>query len=218
MAKTIALDKRFSDILNDYKAKYDIDSLSSPNDKANLDTMIRNSIAIEQLQHKLSELVQEDVMTNSAQINRINTAINDLIDTNMKIERQLSIDRKTRKQESDANPAEYIASLKQRAKEFLNDPRRLTKVYCKTCQVMVGRISGVYDTTEFNAKFQCPQCKKFTTVARKEKDIFFDVRDADWRRQYPIEIVQPKKGISSEIDDVNDDVILGEDDIIFNEE
>ena len=215
MAKTIAFDKRFTDILNEYKAKYDVDSLSSPNDQANLNAMIRNSIAIEQLQYELSKLVEEDVIKNSTQINRLNTAINELIESNMKVERQLSIDRKTRKQETDLNPADYIAALKQRAREFLNDPRRLIKVFCKKCQIMVGRLSPVYDTNEFNARFQCPQCKSFSIVSRKEKDIFFDIRDADWRRKHPIEIVHPKKGISEEIDDINDDVMLSDNDIIF---
>ena len=84
---------------------------------------------------------------------------------------------------------------------------------------MVGRISGVYDTTEYNAAFQCPQCKKYTTVTRKERDIFFDVKNADWRRKYPIEVVQPKRVRNAPSIDVADDFVIGgeQDDAIESE-
>jgi hypothetical protein len=73
---------------------------------------------------------------------------------------------------------------------------------------MVGRISGVYDTTAYDAGFQCPQCKKYTTVKRVERDVFFDIKDADWRRKYPIEIEHSKRTNAPDTSGIEDDVIL----------
>lgn len=196
----------FEAILAEYRASYDIDSLATPNDRANLDTIIMNTLAVRRLQAQLLDLALESVVENAADIKKINDSIRDLTNVNLTIERQLSIDRKTRRSEQEQSVVEYINWLKTTAKESLDDNQRLLKVYCKKCNIMVGRISGVYDTTEFIAEFQCPQCNKMIKVHRKQKDVFFDIKDADWRRKYPIEIVQPSKAsdapdLSTEDDD-----------------
>lgn len=185
--------KDFEEILEEYRSSYDIDSLATPNDRANLDTIIMNTLAVRRLQAQLLDLALENVVDNAADIKKINDSIRDLTNVNLTIERQLSIDRKTRRSESEQSVVEYINWLKATAKEFLDDNNRLLKVYCKKCNIMVGRISGVYDTTEFIAEFQCPQCNKMIKVHRKQKDVFFDIKDADWRRKFPMEIIQPTK-------------------------
>lgn len=189
--KATAFDKQFQAMLDEYGKRYDIESLTNPNDMANLHTMIRNQLVIEELQKQMHTLAQADAVANAADIKKINDSIIGLSQTNMQYERTLGIDRKTRKAEQAETIVDYITRIKALAREFLDD--RLTKVVCTKCNIMVGRISGVYETTQFSAAFQCPQCKKQITVSRKERDIFFDVRDADWRRKYPIEIIQPKR-------------------------
>ena len=194
MARTkpvLDTEKQFNTVLIEYKKKYNVDALDSPNDQANLQSMIRNQILIERLQSALDTISTDTVDIDPAQIKKILDSIVSLSETNIALEKTLGIDRKTRKNEASESIQDYIEGLKQRALEWLD--QRLTKVYCKKCDIMVGRISGVYDTTRFEAAFQCPQCNKNIIVKRQERDTFFDVRDAEWRRKYPIEIEQAKR-------------------------
>lgn len=204
-------DIEYEKALAEYRNKYNVDQLDSPNDLASLRTMIRNQILIEQLQSNLDALARSDEGVDPMEIKKILDSIVALSQTNMQYERSLGIDRKTRKTDQAESVADYILKLKQLAVEFLDDDNRLLKVYCEDCAIMIGRISGVYDTTYYYAVFQCPQCKKQKTVTRKEKDIFFDVKDADWRRKYPIEIVQAKRNRSAPVIVEADDILLGMD-------
>jgi hypothetical protein len=167
--------------------------------------MIRNQILINKLQDELETQTAEDSTT----LKKILDSIVALAEINMNLERTLGIDRKTRKKEASESVADYIQELVLRAKEFSDDPRRLTRVTCQDCKIVVGRISGVYDSTAYSAAFQCPQCMKFITIDRKERDIFYGVKDADWRRKFPIEIVQSKRSKTSSIEQVPNELIIG---------
>lgn len=199
--------KEFDRIMLQYREKYDVDSLENPNDLANLETMIRNQLLIEQLQDRLDDLINADKL-DPIEVKKILDSIVALSQTNVQYERTLGIDRKTRKQQQAESVVDYIIKLKQLAREFMDSDRRLTRVMCKNCKIMVGRISGVYETTEYSAGFQCPQCKKHITITRKERDVFFDVKNADWRRKYPMEIIQPKRSKNAPELDIEDDIIL----------
>lgn len=198
--------------LEEYKQKYNVESLDSPNDIANLHTMIRNQIIIEKLQDQMTTLTEGDDI-DPMQVKKILDSLVALSESNIVYERTLGIDRKSRKQEASESVADYITGLKQRAKEWIENEERLSKIQCKNgCGIMVGRISGVYETTAYEGHFQCPQCKKWTVVKRQERDIFYDVKDADWRRKYPIEVEQAKRVTAPSFDSVSDDLIIGEED------
>jgi hypothetical protein len=203
----------FARILAEYSAKYNVDTLDSPNDRSNLHAMIRNAILIEKLQARLAELANDPEDINPIEIKKVLDSIVALSETNIQYERTLGIDRKTRKQENSESVADYITGLKQRAKEWLDDENRLTKVMCPNCKILVGRISGVYATTAYKAEFQCPQCQKAIRAFRKERDTFFDVKDGDWRSKFPIEIEHPKRSrrAAVNLDNIEDDVILSAD-------
>ena len=209
MGRKPLTERKFEQILQEYKSKYNVDSLDSPNDIANLHTMIRNQIIIEKLQSQMNDLTDEDTIDPTA-VKKILDSLVALSESNVVYERTLGIDRKSRKQESAESTADYIAGLKARAKEWLDNEERLTKVHCKACSIMVGRISGVYETTAYEGHFQCPQCKKWIVVKRQERDIFYDIKDADWRRKYPIEIEQARRISAPTFNDVEDDVNLGD--------
>jgi len=202
-------ERRFDRILEEYKSKYNVESLDSPNDIANLHTMIRNQIIIEKLQQQMNDLTNLDEIDPVA-LKKVLDSLVALSESNVVYERTLGIDRKSRKQESAESTADYIAGLKARAKEWLDNEERLTKVYCKQCNIMVGRISGVYDTTHYSASFQCPQCKKQIVITRKEKDIFYDVKDAEWRKKYPIEIEQARRVSAPTFDDIPNELNIGD--------
>jgi len=202
-------ERRFDRILEEYKSKYNVESLDSPNDIANLHTMIRNQIIIEKLQQQMNDLTNLDEIDPVA-LKKVLDSLVALSESNVVYERTLGIDRKSRKQESAESTADYIANLKARAKEWLDNEERLTKVYCKQCNIMVGRISGVYDTTHYSASFQCPQCKKQIVITRKERDVFFDVKDAEWRKKYPIEVEQARRVSAPTFDDIPNELNIGD--------
>lgn len=209
-------DKEFDRIMAEYREKYDVDSLQNPNDKANLETMIRNQLLIEKLQDRLDGIA-DNTDVDPMEVKKILDSITALSQTNMQYERTLGIDRKTRKTEQAESFPDYLKAIKTHGREFID--QRLTRVFCKSCNIMVGRISGVYDTTEFNAAFQCPQCKKYTTMVRKERDIFYDVKSPDWRRRFPMEVIQPKRAKNMPEIDIIDDVVIEEDaDIEYGEQ
>lgn len=201
-----ALENKFSEVLLEYKKRYNVDTLDSPNDVANLNSMIRNQLLIERLQGALDDQTTSDKDIDPTQIKKVLDSIVSLSETNMALEKTLGIDRKTRKNEAAESIQDYLAGVRARSLEWLE--QRLIKVYCKSCKILVGRISGVYDTTMFEASFQCPQCNKLTVVKRKEQDIFYDVKDADWRRKYPIEIQQPKRKDAPDVPIINNDAEL----------
>lgn len=209
----MARPKSFETLLKEKKQEfaqyYDIEHIDSPNDKQNIDTFLRNQILIEQYQTRLSSLSDEEIFANVTEIAKIQAALSTMTKNNMELEKQLGIDRKSRKNESSKdNPAEYILNLKQAARNFLE--KRLQKMYCPECQVMVMRFSPVHDHTQFKIEIQCSQCKKKVIAERKEKDIFYKLRasDREWRRKHPIEIVQPKK---SKVDFDEIDLVIGSD-------
>jgi predicted nucleic acid-binding Zn ribbon protein len=202
--------KEFNRLYAEYAKKYDLVGLDNPNDISNLRTMIYNQLMIDQLQENMQKSIQDGEDLSPDMLKKSLDSITTLSQQNLRLESQLGIDRKTRKDGQADDFATYLTQLKQTAKEFMD--KRITKVFCKSCNIMVGRISGVYDTTAFEAAFQCPQCKKQAVVKRKERDIFFDQKDPDWRRKYPMEVIQPKrisdKALSVFDDDEDDDLHL----------
>lgn len=200
--------QRFSDILQEYSEKYDLATLSSPNDKANLEALINNQIIIESLQAKVQELIEDDPVSNIDIIQRLSTSLRDSIERNLQLERALALDRKTRNSSSAESVADYIVSLKQTAQEFLE--KRLVKVYCPNCQVLLARFSIVHDHSPFELRVKCNQCENDVTSAREEKDIFFDIKDSAWRKKYKYTVKQSKEKVSIDAD-VEDDIVLGED-------
>lgn len=199
-------DTEYEKVLAEYKQRYNVDTLDSPNDFANLRQMIRNQMTISKLQDDLESISAQD----PSGLKKILDSIVALSEININLERTLGIDRKTRKNESSESVADYIQELRLRAKEFLDDPRRFLKAMCPDCKILVGRINGVYESTAFTAAFQCPQCSKFVTIERKERDIFHGVKNAEWRRKFPIEIVQPVRGKTSDIESVANELVIGD--------
>lgn len=195
--------------LQEYAQRYDVEALDSPNDEANLHTMIRNQIIVDRMQQQMSELASADAVDNAGDIKKINDAMRDLIDRNLALERALGIDRVTRKKENQQSVADYISTLKVNAGEYLES--QFIRVFCPNCKILVGRVAPVHEHTSFDIAFQCSQCKKQIVVTRKERDVFFDVKDSDWRRKHPVEIIQPKKrrgGVDTS--SVENDLVLDE--------
>lgn len=210
---------RFTEILDEYRAKYDVDSLSSPNDQANLRSFINTQIMIETLQKKQEELAISGITANIDDFMKFNNAIEKLIENGLKLERALALDRKNRQQEKADSVAEYVSGLKIMARDFLE--RQYIRAECPNCKVLVGRIIPAIEHAAFNCSFQCSQCGKKITIKREERDPFFDfaISDRAWRKEHKYEVIQAKLNeaplLSSDSELVIED---SEDEIGFTEE
>lgn len=198
---------RYDQILAEYRTFYDVDTLSSANDKANLSMLIRNQILVERIQEELNGIIEDndtELIESIVIIKKLQDSLKDLTESSLALERALGIDRKSRKKDSQESVADYISSLKVAAREWLET--QTVKVFCPKCQVLVARLIPVHEYTEFNLSVQCSQCNKAVTAKRSERDIFFDIkeRNKSWRTKYPVEIVLP----SAKAESYDDDIIL----------
>lgn len=206
----MAKKKRFDEILQEYGSKYDIETLDSPNDRANLTMLINNQVIIERLQAEMLEVTEDSAVANIEEVKQIGNAMRDLIERNLQIERALALDRKTRKSENTDSLATYITSLKITAQNFLE--KRLIKVYCPDCKILVARFSPVMDHTAFHFECQCSQCSKRITASRKaaSEGVLFDIKDYKWRKQYLYEVVQPVSNEDKLVTESDEEVILSD--------
>lgn len=174
-----------------YAQHFDISSLSSPNDIANLRAFISIQVALNSLQNELELQTGSNILANMDNIQRITLAIEKMIGNALQLERALAIDRKTRSKDQAETVAEYIQQIKLAAVEYMNE--QYIQAYCPDCKILVGRIIPALEHTAYTCKFQCSQCRGTITVKREEKDIFFDFapNDREWRRKHKYEVIKP---------------------------
>lgn len=190
-----------------YAANFRIEDLNDANDLSLLNIMIKTEIMIDDLQEQIQTLIEESSVDNAGNIKKLADLLRDATNTITTVQKTLAIDRKTRKQEETGSVADYIRSIKVAAKDFVD--KRLIKIYCPNCNIMVMRFTPVHDHVAFMISCKCHQCNKFIRARRDDKDVLYDVRDADWRREYRAEVIQPK---AKKKTDVPDDVELALDD------
>lgn len=202
--------KRFESRLALYEKDFDLSTLNSSSDKGLLDSLIRDELLLEDLQHELQLITEseEPILDRMQDVKRLSDLIRDFSNSITTIQRTLSIDRKTRKLDTVDSVADHIKKVKKEASAFLD--RRLTKIYCPDCKVMVARFSPVHEHTGFTIAIECSQCGKSIRMHRAAKDVWFDVRDAEWRKKYPVEIIPSakQKGFNPDIPIVSDDLII----------
>lgn len=202
---------RFDEILEQYRAQYDIDSLSSPNDQANLHALIQNQVMIEKLQTDMQLLAEEDARENIVSIAKISDTINSMLERSLQLERALALDRKTRKQNEASSVADYLRELKIMAREFVD--AQLIKLQCPDCLILVGRIAPLEEHTGYAVAFECPQCHKPIKATRKSKDPFFDLpaNDREWRKKYTYEVI-PLRAKTAPVLPATDELVIADED------
>lgn len=185
-------EERFQQKLEEYRAKYDVDSLENPNDVALLHQLIRNDMLIEQLQ--LQEIgsalgMETDSDRSVMELKKFGDLIKDRIRTNVELQKTLGIDRKSRRADDSTSPKEYIMFLKEEASHYLN--RRLATLNCPDCNIQLAKYHISQTFSEFQLEVVCHQCGKTVKEHREELDRFHDIPDSGWRREYPGEVIQP---------------------------
>ena len=201
--------KQFDEMYKRFEEEFDLTTINNANDRSNLNQFITNLLLIDNWQEEIKQLTEAGASDNIIIIKKLSDAARDLAATNVTLERQLGIDRKSRKKDNSVSTAEYITYLQDNAKAFLD--QRLVKVMCPECNVMVFRFSPVHEHTAFRIGVECSQCGKIVTTARETRDVFYDLakNDKDWRKPYPVRIKQAKKKKEFMLDDtVEPDIII----------
>lgn len=191
---------------DNYAKTFRIDELNDANDLSTLMIMLKTEVMIDDLQRQIQDLMDEDPVGNAGNVKKLHDLLRDAGTMIVTYQKTLAIDRKTRKSEETASVADYIRTLKRDAKDFLE--QRIIRVYCQSCKIMVGRIFPVHEHTAFACSFECSQCHKMIRARREQRDILFDVKDAQWRRKYAPEVIQAKKLKASELADETDEIVL----------
>lgn len=177
--------------LQQYTKDYKIEDMNESNDRTLLMILIRSELLLDDLQYQLQSVaVEGDLLSSANELKKIFDLVRDMTAQVTTVQKTLNIDRKSRTKGEDESPAEFVRGLKRNAKSFLD--QRAIRIYCPDCKVMVGRVFPVHGHTSFYFESQCSQCKKKVIAKREEKDVWFDIKDADWRRKYSAEIVQPE--------------------------
>lgn len=188
-----AYNDRIARKYQEYEENFDLEGINAANDRALLNILINQEVIVESLQTQMSTIViQGGVLSGDASdLKKLADLLRDATSTITSIQKTLGIDRKARRSEQEESPADYVKRLLESAKNFSD--KKIKKLYCPRCNIMVGRYAPVHDHTEFSVAYQCSQCNKHIRASRKGKDVLFDVKDASWRRKYKAEVVLPKK-------------------------
>ena len=180
-------------IYRQYGEFYDLTTMA-PNDAMLLDQLVDATIALTKLNRRRSTILEtiadgdddEDTSYSSKKLAEVSKLISQYLRDIKDIQTSLAIDRKQRSGDEASSVSEYIQTLKQEAKDWLD--KRIIRIYCPTCQIMVGRIAPVHRHTHFYASFECSQCFRRITAEREGTEIFTRKED-EWRKAYPVTIV-----------------------------
>lgn len=205
MKNTKTFQDKYKEKIDSYQKVFNLDDLNDANDKSNLEIMIKTEIMIDDIQEKIAALMEDEDLNRVGDVKKLHDLLRDATNTITTLQKTLNIDRKTRKSEETTSVADYLRALRRNAKEFMD--ARIINFWCPDCKVLVGRIYPVHEHTAFSVSFQCSQCKKMIRGRREEKDVLFDVKDRNWRKDRRAEIIQAKTR-TSQADD--DELYLGE--------
>lgn len=201
-----SFEEKFQEKLDSYGKTFRIEELNDANDKSTLAIMLKTEVMIDDLQYQIQDLMDDDPVGNAGSVKKLHDLLRDAGTMIVTYQRTLAIDRKTRKTEETASVADYIRTLKRDARDFMS--QRIIVVYCDACKVMVGRIYPVHEHTAFACSFECSQCHKLIRARREQRDVLFDVKDSKWRKEYPPEVIQPKKLSARDMVEMTDELVI----------
>ncbi len=138
------IQEKFEELANDY----DLEDLNA-NDILMLRNMIQAMLQIESLEQLAFQLRSGAVDEHTINLlGKINTQINDLVDRVSKIQNDLNITRKARKQDKEQSVSDYIEFLKQKAAEFYK--QKMQYIFCPNCNTLLGTIWTLYPEDKRN--------------------------------------------------------------------
>lgn len=141
-------------IRGDFEQEYDTDDLAV-NDRVMLDELSTAMAQLELLNNELNILLEESPI-DTRRVSEINKVISGIRTDVSRIQDDLRITRKTRKEKSDSVP-EFIRDLKARASRFLEE--RMSYIYCPNCKTLVATLWLLDYSKPNKFLFTCPKCR-----------------------------------------------------------
>lgn len=146
--------RRVKQIRASFDEEYETEDIAA-NDKFMLDELATAMAQLEMLNAELQEALTETPM-DTHKISDLNRIISGIRSDISKIQDDLKITRKTRKEKTDSIP-DYIQDLKRRAAKFMHE--RMLQIYCPRCHSLIATIWLLDFKSANKFAFTCPQCK-----------------------------------------------------------
>lgn len=166
-------EKRIDKKLEAFSEDYDISDLKI-NDKETLRALIQALISLEDYEQAMFKLRGEGINSNNLQLmEKVNKMMSDLRSDVSKLQNDLNITRRYRKSDKEASVINYIDSLKEKAREFIE--AKHSYIYCE-CGMLLGTVWTLYPNEPRNKiQLVCNRkledgtiCGKKTTVTTDE--------------------------------------------------
>lgn len=139
--------KEVEEILNEYRNTYDLDDLK-PNDLASLNSLIQATILLEKYESKMHEMSEEVSYENIAIVEKLSKVCSDLRGDISKLQDDLKISRKVRKNDKEESVLNFVESLKEKAKKFYQAKTQL--VFCPKCGMLLANVWWLYPNSRGN--------------------------------------------------------------------
>ncbi len=181
----------FDHYYQQYINEFGLDQINEANDAGTLRMLIAYQVLIELYQRKLAELTETDLIANAQETKKISDLLRDFTATFQSLQHALGIDRRTRKSNEEQSVSDYLTDLLHHANYFYE--QQLQRLYCPTCNTMVGRFAPVHEHTPYDVAFWCETCQTWVDKVYAGSDRFADIpeHDREWRKAYQASIVLP---------------------------
>ncbi len=139
--------KEVEEILNEYKNTYDLEDLK-PNDLASLYSLIQATILLKRYEDKMHEMSEEVSYENIAVVEKLGKVCSDLRGDISKLQDDLKISRKVRKNDKEESVLNFVETLKDKAKKFYQAKTQL--VFCPKCGMLLANVWWLYPNSKSN--------------------------------------------------------------------
>ena len=144
-------DERVKDVFTSFEDDYDLSDMTA-NDKLSLTETARIFVLLDDMEKALKRELNEGE-TDWIRFEKINKIAATLRDDVSKLQRDLSITRKSRQDSEGQSVADFVMDLKVRAKSFLAD--RLCEVYCPKCSMLIAKVWFLYKEADNSLSLTC---------------------------------------------------------------
>lgn len=133
-----ALKEKFDAVKRQFQESYDLTELL-PNDNIVLDNLIRAMLFLENYEKQLHNLQKEGVShSNLDLVKEINGICKDLRNDISKMQDDLNITRRRRKNEKEASVINFIEDLKEKARKFYT--QKMQMIFCEKCNTLLSTV------------------------------------------------------------------------------
>ena len=136
------------DIFKEYQINYDLDDLK-PNDLASLESLIHATIMLRNYERQMREASEDGIdFSNIPVIEKLGKVCSELRGDISKLQDDLKITRKTRKNDKEESVLTFIDGLKEKAKKFYT--AKTQWIFCPKCNSLLANVWWLYPNSKSN--------------------------------------------------------------------